>query len=198
MYDNCIYKVKHKGTLSESIISSTGVKQGCNISPVLSNIYQYDLHDIFDDKCNPVSLKGRKINSLSWADDLLLFSTSKQGLQNCLSKLDGYCFKWGLVVNEKKTMTMTCSIGNVKQEYLEFRGVTLDVVNKFKYLGMIIHRNGKTKASIEDRCEKSRRAMYLIRKALATTGNVSVKLALSLFDKVISPILLYGCMRTFE
>jgi len=40
---------------------------------------------------------------------------------------------------------------------------------------------------------KSRRALYSLKKALSTSSNVSVKLSMSLYDKQISPILLYGC-----
>ena len=52
--------------------SATGVKQGCNLSSLLSYLYQNDLHDIFDDTCDPVKLGNMHVNSLSWADDLIL------------------------------------------------------------------------------------------------------------------------------
>ena len=47
--------------------------------------------------------------------------------------------------------------------------------------------------TIYDRIKKTNRALYLVKAAISTTGNVSVNLALSLFDKHIAPILLYGC-----
>jgi len=107
MYENCEYSIKTEQGLSEPLPSNCGVKQGCNLSPTLANLFQNDLHDIFDDTCNPVDLDGLKFNSLSWADDLALFSTSEEGLQNCLNKLGDYCKKWGLQVNTKKTKCMT-------------------------------------------------------------------------------------------
>ena len=54
-------------------------------------------------------------NSLSWADDLVLFSTSEKGLERCLDKLYGYCYKWGLSVNSTKTQCMTLSKGLMKK-----------------------------------------------------------------------------------
>jgi hypothetical protein len=42
------------------------------------------------------------INSLSFANDLVIFSESHKGLQTALNKLDSYCFKWQLTVNIKK------------------------------------------------------------------------------------------------
>ena len=44
----------------------------------------------------------------------------------------------------------------------------------------------------EQRVTKARNAIFSIRKALATSENVSVKLTMSLFDSKIGPILTYG------
>ena len=58
---------------------------------------------IFDEICDPTCLGTLKINSLSWADDLVIVSKSALGLQNCLNKLYLYCQKWGLNLNTQKT-----------------------------------------------------------------------------------------------
>ena len=94
--------VKTENGITKSFLSTTGVKQGCNLSPLLSNLYQNDLHDIFDDTCDPVKLENMHVNSLSWADDLILLSDSQTGLQNCLNKLSDFCKKWHLSVNTLK------------------------------------------------------------------------------------------------
>ena len=57
-----------------------------HLSPQFSNLYQNDLHSIFNDKCDPIKLGNAVLNSISWAGDLVLMSTSKSGLQNCLDK----------------------------------------------------------------------------------------------------------------
>ena len=46
MYDNPRYCVMVNGKASPNFTSSYGVKQGCSMSPILSNIFQNDLHDI--------------------------------------------------------------------------------------------------------------------------------------------------------
>ena len=50
---------------------------------------------------------GTKLNCLLYADDLVLLSKSKQGLQHCLNTLSTFCEKWMMNVNLKKTKTMT-------------------------------------------------------------------------------------------
>jgi hypothetical protein len=84
-----------------------GVKQGVNLTPTLFNYFINDLHEIFDDSCDPFILQRSKLASLSFADDIIILSTSHHNLQNALKKLEDYCYKWKLTVNVKKTKVMT-------------------------------------------------------------------------------------------
>ena len=192
-YVDSMFSVKTDYGLTEFFKSSIGVKQGCNLSPTLSNIYQNDLHDIFDNTCDPVDLNSHSLNSLSWADDLVLVSKSKEGLQNCLNRLDTYCYKWGLTVNVSKTKYMVMSSGIVRKGGLiSYRECPIEYVNQYRYLGVILSSTGTFKKMIRDRCVKAKQAGFQIRSAISTTHNVSRKLAISIFDKQIAPILTYG------
>ncbi len=55
-YTGSQYSVNSGIGSTESFVSSSGIKQGCNLSPTLSNIYQNDIHDIFTEDCDPVKL----------------------------------------------------------------------------------------------------------------------------------------------
>ena len=103
MYKNVRPCVKTDKGLTCFFESTTGVKQGCNLSPNLFNIFVNDLPDTFDSTCDPVLFSESKENCLLYADDLLLMSNSENGLQQCLNKLQYYSNKWKLKVNLKKT-----------------------------------------------------------------------------------------------
>ena len=190
MYKNCSYSVKDHNGLSDFFKSTIGMKQGCPLSPLLSNLFQNDLHENFDDSCDPVSFISSKVNSLSWADDLVLMSTSPKGLQNCLNKLGIYCDKWCISVNVSKTNCMVFGKGKLAKLY--YKGTKIEQVNSYNYLGVCLHKSGKIKYSIDDRIAKASRAINMIQGALSTNGNVSVNIALSLFQKQVVPILTYG------
>ncbi len=68
----------------------------------------------------------------------------------------------------------------------------LENVSNYKYLGIIIHKNGKFSKAISERMSKANRATHMIKQIIGYSNNISSKLAMSLFDKQISPILLYG------
>jgi hypothetical protein len=67
--------------------SYIGVKQGCNLSPTLFNIFVNDIPNLFNSSCEPVKLGNIDLSCLLYADDLVILSESKSGLQNCLTKL---------------------------------------------------------------------------------------------------------------
>ena len=55
--------------------------------------------------------QGEKINVLMYADDMILLSESREGLQTQINKLSSYCAQWKLNVNVKKK-TMIFNRGN--------------------------------------------------------------------------------------
>ena len=71
MYDGIKFKVKTSKGYMKEFIFTLGVKQGCNLTPSLANIFQNDMPLIFDEFWDPVELEGNAFNSLSWADDLV-------------------------------------------------------------------------------------------------------------------------------
>ena len=91
--------LKFENRTSREFITQRGVKQGCILSPKLFNIFINDIPDIFDTNCDPVQLGTEKLNCLMYADDLILMSETKEGLQNCLNKLQEYTMKWNLKIN---------------------------------------------------------------------------------------------------
>ena len=89
MYDITKVSVHLSRGITKFFPSNVGLKQGCNMS-----------------FCHPVTLGNIKLNNLLYADDLILISETRTGLQSCLDNLQAYCQKWKLTVNNKKTKVM--------------------------------------------------------------------------------------------
>ena len=77
---NPCVKVNNDG-ITNFFSSNIGVRQGDNLSPNLFKIFINDLPRSFDEHCKPVSLNSYKLNSLLYADDVVLLSESAEGLQ---------------------------------------------------------------------------------------------------------------------
>ena len=131
--------------------SSTGLKQGCNISPILFILFINDIDDIFDqDQCQPPSILKLPLNHLLHADDLVLISETKNGLQQCLNKLQKYCEKNRVTVNNKeiKVIMVQKRKSKIVPTNLSFAGKTTDFCNSYTYLGSIISNTGNFKINI--------------------------------------------------
>ncbi len=84
-----------------------GVRQGCSLSPTLFNIYINELASALDkSSCPGLTLEGREIKCLLYADDLLLLSPHEEGLHQSLSVLEKYSSDWALPINMEKSKIM--------------------------------------------------------------------------------------------
>ena len=74
-----------------------------------------------------------KINNLLFADDLAIFSLSKEDLQKRIAILQQYSNEWGLELNLSKTKIMIFN----KQ------GQEIEIVKQYTYLGFTFIPSGK-------------------------------------------------------
>ena len=73
-----------------------------------------------------------------YADDIVLLSTSPNGLQKKLDILQNYCNDWCLSVNTNKTKVLIFNkAGRLINKYdFMLNGVKLECVKTYKYLGI--------------------------------------------------------------
>ena len=95
--------------------------------------------------CNdPLELTESKIGSLLFADDLIILSKSRTGLQNSLDNLSEYCDKWQLTVNVKKSKTMI-----LQNNFVKFKDNFLENVKEYK-LVLILNQQKNAKQLIKE------------------------------------------------
>ena len=106
LYRKTYFRLKHHGLLSPLTLDSHGVNQGGNTSPTLFRQYLSDLSDFLPQKCG-LCISHDIITHLLWADDLVVVSDSKTGLQKQFDGLLSFCEKNLMIVNELKTKVIT-------------------------------------------------------------------------------------------
>ncbi len=190
LYKDLSGQVKVNNVLSESFPINIGLRQGCNLSPVLFNLYINDLPKLLKlGDCDPVDLFETKINVLMFADDMLLLSKSPSGLQKTLNLLQVYCRKWQLLVNCSKTKIMIFNKINSATKFL-FENKVLDEVDEYKYLGVTFHKSGTFTKAINDLAGSAQRAFFAI-KSIQRQNKLNPRIFIKLFDTLVKPILLY-------
>ena len=107
MYRNIKSKLKFNNTLSEEVSYYVGVRQGEPLSPFLFSMYINDLEgELMQNDIDGIDIGMLKLYLLLYADDIVIFSMSSEGLQKGLDVLCDYCQRWKLTVNTDKTKVM--------------------------------------------------------------------------------------------
>jgi len=193
MYDKVKSCVRVNGSLTEFFDSYMGVKQGEPLSPLLFIFFINDMYTYLQtDSEEYFSIDELQIYLLLFADDTVLFSYSKAGLQILLNKLYRYCHNWGITVNTDKTVCMVFKKGNRVENFEMFYNVTkLKVVETFTYLGLTLSSNGNFYKAQKNLSNQALKALYSL-NSLFDYMPLDISDRLKLFDSLVSPILNYS------
>jgi len=194
--ESCVL-VENGKYCSESFECKVGTRQGCMLSPTLFIIYlNIFLSECKDAKCMGIYIDEQFNNlmSLLYADDALELGDTVIRLQRLLNQLDSFCSKWGLNVNlEKSKIIVFRNGGKVRDnEKWFYRGAMLEVVSYYKYVGLITTSSLNWTLAQKTLATQAMKSLFLIKKANRVSGGLMPKVLISLFDKLVLPILLYG------
>ena len=105
-----------------------------------------------------------------------------------------FCSKWGLNVNLEKSKIIVFRNGGKlrSNEKWFYRGDRLEVVPYYKYVGLITTAGLNWSLAQKTLATQAMKSLFLIKKANRVSGGLMPKVLMSLFDKLVSPILLYG------
>ena len=131
--------------------------------------------------------------TLLYADDTLILAESPEDLQLALDAVGNYCQTWGLSINQTKTKVVIFSRGKVKKQFnFKIGNISIDTDSEYCYLGIVFNFNGKFSKAIDERITPARKAMFGLNEK-AVNLLLPPDVHIDLFEKMISPIFLYGC-----
>ena len=196
MYKNSSAKIKLLGKLSETIDICIGTEQGHPLSPELFKCFIHELsvqlNQTDPDICP--KLDEVPISHLLWADDLVLMSLSKVGLQHLLHVLFQYCTDWGLSVNLSKTAVMVFNrSGKLLKESLTltFGDTQIPSTREYCYLGITFALCGSLRVTQEKLRQKGFRAYFSLKRTI-DINSMNKSTVFKLFDALITPVVSYG------
>ena len=141
LYLNMSCTVKWNGYLSSAFDIPTGTKQGGILSPDFFALYMNDLIEILKKSGLGCYLIKVCIACIFFADDIVLLSPSRKGLQRMLDICASYCKEFCLDFNVKKSKVMIIDSSAVNYDCyapLRLNDSPLEFTHEYKYLGITI------------------------------------------------------------
>ena len=135
------YGVKCQKGITPFFSRSLGVRQGCNLTPTLFNIFINDIRNIF------TGIKGfrvgeSKVNFQLYVNHLIVVCKSGKNLQTCLDRLEGYTETYNSSVNVDKSKVLVFSQKKPPKLNITINGKNLEQVEEFVYLGVKFNKTG--------------------------------------------------------
>lgn len=202
MYRDVRCRVRAPEGLTDSFESTWGVKQGCPLSPLLFSLYVDPLEEELltaDDTCEIdgdfLSLAGVPVPCLLFADDLVLLSSSRAGLQAMLGTLERFTRRTGLTVNLAKTKVVVfgsrVEAARAGGPFL-FEGREVEITDSYRYLGVDVCCTGSWDRAVRSLSAAGLRACHALRQRCSEIRLYDPRLRGELFDSLVAPVLMHG------
>lgn len=175
--------------LSREFETNVGVRQGCNLSAFLFNLYMNELPSFL---VGGVQVGEKRIRCLMYADDVVLIAESRDQLQMMVNRMVEFCNRRNLVINEQKTKRMNFGEkGRPPKEKVYINRKPIEKVDRYTFLGVVFQSNGGFKYHIKGRIKKGKEAIGAMRKVI-DDEKIGGKIKDKIYNATVDKIVLYG------
>lgn len=189
-YREQTFAVKWGNAQSDPFNCTNGIRQGGQLSPLLYNVYTDDLNYKLENTRVGCYVSGTCVNSISYADDMVLVAPTLSALQKLVDTCNIYAAPHDIIYNTTKTVCMLVRPRQARYDItteITLNGVRLAYVDEFRYLGHIICSNGRDDKDIH---KQFRRQNAVGNMLLRRFSFAPVEVKIQLFKSYCYPI--YG------
>ena len=139
-----------------------------------------------------ISISGRHISNLRFADDIDLIVVSNRELKELTNRLVEYSKAHGMEISQEKSKNLVNPKNDDKNANIYMDGMLLEDVKTFKYLGANLKSGGSSYNELRIRLSTATSAMIRL-DVIWTSKNIRFKIKCNLYRSLVQSILLYGC-----
>ena len=142
LYEKAASAVLFNSSKGDWFRTTVGVRKGCLLSPTLFSIFlERIVTDALEVHEGTVSIGGRTITKLRFADDIDALAGEEEELAKSVERLDKASTAYGMEISAEKTKLMTNNTSGINTE-IKVNGQKLETITSFKYQGSVITDEG--------------------------------------------------------
>ena len=183
-------RIKLNHQISGPITIKNGVRQGDSLSPMLFNFVMDKIIANLPKELG-YRMGNTHIHILCYADDAVLIADSEEHLQVLLLKFDRMAESLNMAISLNKTKTLTISRNRKKCE-IELRGIVLEQVPKFTYLGIEISAKRDLKQEVRIQATKAARISGCLYNLIWSNKYMSRESKVRIYKTNVRPVLTYA------
>jgi exonuclease III len=188
-------KITVRGAFGESPMVDLlrGLRQGCPMSPILFDVFINDILDGANHLGVRVDGLFKRVPGLLFADDLVLLASTGRKLSKLMKHAEAWANRWEMGIGAAKcgVMVVGGSDDRARRREWKLQGQTVQVVDKYTYLGNLFTNDLCLKAMAAARAAQGRKALYAVQPFLSCQS-VPLHFRLMTLKAVILPTCLYG------
>ena len=221
LYQSTFSYIQNSDPNTDSFPITSGTRQGGIEGPPLYNFYSDFAIRVHDHRADQVGIPGLSIpyvipneatnrdqksraptsgicndSDAGYADDLGVFSWTREDLQNSIKILNEVFTEFGLEINLDKTKTMvfTPITDDYPEAIIDINGVDIENCSSFKYLGVTIEADKLSigNSEVESRVNSAFSA-FAEHKRLLTNKRISLQTRVLFLNALCRSRLTYGC-----
>ena len=193
LYSNSTSAVLINNVTGNFFDTIVGVRQGCLLYLVLFNIFlEQIMINSLHENTSTISIGGRNISNLRFADDIDLIAGSNTELQVLTNRLSETSKAHGMEISHEKSKTMVNSKNNDQNANIYLDEMLLENIKTFTYLGATLKADGSSDNDIRIRIETATSAMIRL-NFIWTSKKIGFKVKFNLYRSLDLSMLLYGC-----
>ena len=161
LYKGSSCRVRVEDRLSEAFTITTGLRQGCVLSPTLQfSLYINDVVTTLKEKGYGLQCGSDTIPGLLFADDTALLAHDEDSLRKSLNCLVEWCEEWGVGINVSKCGIMHMRKKGVVRSKMSYSlGEDLPFVSNYKYLGCTVDEHLDLDDMVKDKGVDGKKAL---------------------------------------
>ena len=190
MYNGFRCAVRHDGELTDWFLITSGVRQGCIISPLLFILaIDWVMRRTIDEPRGIQWGLTSTLEDMDFADDISLFSQTYHHMQMKSNNISKEAKKIGLKINDRKTKVMKTNCRH--NSHIIMNGKPIEEVTDFCYLGSTLSCDGEVMKEISIRIGKATSAFNKLSN-IWKSRRISYRTKIRLYKSNVRSVLLYG------